>query len=102
MWLEFQLSVLRNSEGDKRKEVGKGVRRLARSLLKEDRNSSEVLCKLVQVELELNWMDGGYMILSAKLETVLTSLSVVGEEGGDTRLARAAAELGINKTTSLR
>ena len=55
--------------------------------------------KLVQVELELNGMDGGYMIWRAKLETVLTSLSMVGEEGGDTRLARAAAELEIDKTS---
>eukprot|EP00092_Neocalanus_flemingeri_P030332 GFUD01032927.1.p1 GENE.GFUD01032927.1~~GFUD01032927.1.p1 ORF type:complete len:1231 (+),score=335.13 GFUD01032927.1:198-3890(+) len=69
LWLDFECEVVKNSSGDK--SLKKGLKKLVKSLLKEDRNNIELVVKYAEVEYQLT----GYQAAQSIVETSLTASS---------------------------
>jgi len=71
LWLDFECDVIRNGSGDK--SLKKDLKKLVKSLLKEDRNNIELVMKYAEIEFEMS----GYQGAQSILETSLTASSKV-------------------------
>jgi len=69
LWLNFECEVIKNSSGDK--SLKKDLRKLVKSLLKEDRNNIELVAKYAEIEYEL----AGYQTAQNIVETSLATSS---------------------------
>lgn len=65
MWLDFETEIIQVNNNDKM--MKKDLKKLIKSLLKEDKNNVELVAKFVEVECELEGYEAGYKLLTTSL-----------------------------------
>ena len=78
MWLDFEREVIKVNNGDK--SMKKDLKKLVKSLLKEDRNNVELVAKFVEIEVELEGYSTGYSILTTSLTAFSKNFLVQSDE----------------------
>lgn len=91
MWMDFECEVVKLNSCDKM--MKKNLKKLVKTLLKEDRNNAELVAKYVELEYELS----GYDAARALVETSLQSAGSALVQAGAGQLYRAGAELELRQ-----
>jgi len=98
LWLDFECEVVRSSSADK--SLKKDLRKLVKSLLKEDRNNIELVVKYAEIEYQLSGYQAAHSIIETSLTTANKSvLSQKFEENivASCLLYRAGVELELRE-----
>ena len=103
LWLDFEFSLVeRHPENS---GLRKNLRKLAKSLLKEDRNNVELVVQFAELEARLGGYSAGQAVLEASILAGGRVLLLQEEEGdvvAASRLYRAAAELELREVVRCR
>ena len=102
MWLDFEREIVKVNKED----VGmrKDLKKLVKSLLKEDRNNVELVSKFIEIECDLAGYDTAYNILATSMSAFNKNFLVQSDE--DSRvsslvLVRTGIEMELREIVSL-
>ena len=102
MWLEFEREIVKLNKEDN--GMRKDLKKLVKSLLKEDRNNVELVSKFIEIECELAGYDTAYTILTTSMAAFNKNFLVQSDE--DSRvsslvLVRTGIEMELREIVSL-
>lgn len=102
MWLDFERDIIKVNRGDK--AMRKDLKKLVKSLLKEDRNNAELVAKFVEIEYELEGYETAYNILTTSLTAFNKSfLTLTSEDAilSSLVLLRVGVEMELNEIVQM-
>ena len=83
MWLDFEREIVKVNKEDG--GMRKDLKKLVKSLLKEDRNNVELVSKFIEIECDLTGYDTAYTILTTSMSAFNKNFLIQGDE--DSRVA---------------